>query len=130
ERHPHSQVIPGSAAERGMDATVAWNYIDLRFLAKNQTQIRVALTQTELVVQIRAETGKSHRVLLPMADSRTAIDDLAHSCVSCGRTECHREAGDRLSASEKTAWLLTEWWPEFDQIPAEDQARLFAPLDG
>src|SRR6266478_430431 len=30
ERHAHSRVIPGSAAERGRDATVAWNYIDLR----------------------------------------------------------------------------------------------------
>lgn len=31
ERHPHSKVIPGSFAERGTDATVAWNYIDLQF---------------------------------------------------------------------------------------------------
>src|SRR5687768_7254544 len=29
ERHPHTQVIAGSLAEKGRDATVFWNYIDL-----------------------------------------------------------------------------------------------------
>ena len=31
ERHAHSQVIPGSLAEAGANATVFWNYVDLRF---------------------------------------------------------------------------------------------------
>jgi hypothetical protein len=30
ERHGHSRVIPGSAAEKNLDATVFWNYVDLR----------------------------------------------------------------------------------------------------
>lgn len=33
ERYAHSRVVPGSASESGRDATVAWNYIDLRFRA-------------------------------------------------------------------------------------------------
>src|SRR3569833_2606566 len=33
ERHAHSRRVPGSAAEAGRDATVAWNYVDLRFAA-------------------------------------------------------------------------------------------------
>ena len=33
ERHAHSQVVSGSAAELGQDATVFWNYVDLRFSA-------------------------------------------------------------------------------------------------
>ena len=31
ERHAHTQVIAGSLAEQGRDATVFWNYVDLRF---------------------------------------------------------------------------------------------------
>ncbi len=31
ERHAHSRVVAGSAAAAGRDATVAWNYVDLRF---------------------------------------------------------------------------------------------------
>src|SRR5690606_20077455 len=30
ERHPHSRRPPGSRAAAGEDATVAWNYVDLR----------------------------------------------------------------------------------------------------
>lgn len=32
ERHAHTQIIPGSLAEIGRDATVFWNYVDLRFI--------------------------------------------------------------------------------------------------
>ncbi|MEP6901549.1 MAG: VanW family protein, partial [Actinomycetota bacterium] len=35
ERHAHTQVIAGSLAERGRDATVFWNYVDLRFHSPN-----------------------------------------------------------------------------------------------
>ncbi len=31
ERHAHSRRVPGSMAEAGRDATVFWNYVDLRF---------------------------------------------------------------------------------------------------
>src|SRR5580704_19650081 len=33
ERHAHSRIVLGSAAATGRDATVAWNYVDLRFRA-------------------------------------------------------------------------------------------------
>src|SRR5258708_804361 len=44
ERHPHTQVIPGSAAGLGRDATVAWSYMDLRFRAKVDVRIEARLT--------------------------------------------------------------------------------------
>jgi hypothetical protein len=41
ERHAHSRVVPGSIAERtGRDATVAWNYVDLRFASDRPNQVR------------------------------------------------------------------------------------------
>ena len=33
ERHPHTRIVPGSASEWGKDATVFWNYLDLRFVS-------------------------------------------------------------------------------------------------
>ncbi|UUZ55703.1 VanW family protein [Massilia sp. H-1] len=52
ERHAHSQVIPGSAAAIGRDATVFWNYVDLRFRSDQPCRIEVALERTQLVVRI------------------------------------------------------------------------------
>ena len=54
ERHPHTQVVPGSAAARGRDAAVAWNYIDLRFRAAVPLCLDVILTEQDLIVRFRA----------------------------------------------------------------------------
>jgi len=52
ERHRHSRLIPGSLAEQDRDATVFWNYIDLRFSSAHEFQIRIEMTAEELIVQI------------------------------------------------------------------------------
>jgi len=52
ERHAHTQAVPGSNAEQGQDATVFWNYVDLRFRASLPWSLRVEMTSSELVVQI------------------------------------------------------------------------------
>lgn len=51
ERHPHTQVIAGSLAEQGRDATVFWNYVDLRLSAAQTFSIRAILTPAQLIVQ-------------------------------------------------------------------------------
>ena len=55
ERHPHTRIVPGSAAETGRDAAVAWNYIDLRFRFDTPVCLEAILTRDELVLRIRAE---------------------------------------------------------------------------
>ena len=50
ERHPHSRIVPGSAAAEGRDATVFWNYIDLRFRSDQPLMISARLDQSNLVV--------------------------------------------------------------------------------
>jgi vancomycin resistance protein YoaR len=57
ERHPHSRVVPGSATAGGRDATVAWNYIDLRFRPSTAMQLRVMLTATDLRVSLHSTSG-------------------------------------------------------------------------
>ena len=45
ERHAHTRVVPGSAAERGQDATVFWNYVDLRCRFSRAVRIEARLVQ-------------------------------------------------------------------------------------
>ncbi|TDP48206.1 VanW family protein [Zavarzinia compransoris] len=50
ERHSHTSPVPGAAFPPGEDATVFWNYIDLRFRAPADVVLHARLTATELVV--------------------------------------------------------------------------------
>jgi vancomycin resistance protein YoaR len=55
ERHAHSRIVPGpNAAKAGRDATVAWNYVDLRFASDRPLKLEVRVTQDELIVRLRA----------------------------------------------------------------------------
>ncbi len=54
ERHQHSQIIPGSLAEQGRDATVFWNYIDLRFSYHQDLYIESILSKDQLIVRYYA----------------------------------------------------------------------------
>jgi hypothetical protein len=137
ERHAHSRSVPGSAAEAGLDATVAWNYVDLRFRAQQDLRIKVALGATTLTVQLFgrekprpiAETGPDlgHRPLAP-----------ANDCGACGQTACHRHEGStKLEGAPRvlgrTAFLLDEAWPEFRTYVEQRRAqgdRIGMPLDG
>src|ERR1700677_979792 len=48
ERHAHSRIVPGSLAAEGRDATVAWNYVDLRFAADRALRLSVRLDRDTL----------------------------------------------------------------------------------
>jgi vancomycin resistance protein VanW len=52
ERHPHSAVISFSNVPEGRDATVFWNYIDLRFKVIKQCVLKVWLTDEKLCVEL------------------------------------------------------------------------------
>jgi vancomycin resistance protein YoaR len=54
ERHAHSRIVPGSTAARGRDATVAWNYVDLRFSPPCEMMLRVVVDRDDLVVRLLA----------------------------------------------------------------------------
>ena len=53
ERHKHTKVIQGSLAEKDRDATVKWNYIDLRFRSTYDFRIETELTSTHLIVRYK-----------------------------------------------------------------------------
>jgi len=54
ERHGHTAPIPNSPFPPGEDATVFWNYVDLRFRAPRPMTVRVRLSAHDLIVRLEA----------------------------------------------------------------------------
>jgi vancomycin resistance protein YoaR len=54
ERHKHTAAIDGLVIDSVTDATVFWNYLDLRFRPKTDIILLVRLSETELIVEFRA----------------------------------------------------------------------------
>lgn len=131
ERHPHTRIVPGSAAERDMDATVAWNHIDLRFRAAADLRLRVRLTADFLEVSLfgvakspssailapRVGTSRATTTFQPKTRSplRTLIDPVAHGCGACDQVSCHLHSrGATVTKAERAAVMVDEYWPEFE----------------
>src|ERR1700731_1907921 len=81
ERHAHSRIVVGSAAASGRDATVAWNYVDLRFRALKSLRIEARLTRDELVIRFH---GASEAAAASTASrSETHPRMRVRSCATC-----------------------------------------------
>ena len=136
ERHAHSRRLPGSMAALGRDATIFWNYVDLRFRPPVDCQLEVTLDRDRLTVAFRALDAAA-TVSAPAVRSAPSLDidagDATGSCDSCGMTACFRNepAPARLPATG-AAWLVDAWWPEHDAYLREQAGPgdwLFTPLD-
>ncbi len=134
ERHPHSIIIPGSAAEHGRDATVFWNYIDLRFRSPHAFRIEATMDATTLTIRLRGRSEKTVRplpVVLPPPPS-SAHSAPPQSCASCDVHDCFRHTKPQ-STTGRTAYLVDGYWPEFDSYLQQshgDHDMLLLPLDG
>ncbi len=135
ERHAHSRRLPGSAAEVGRDATVFWNYVDLRFRAPVDCRLETLVTRRELVVRLRALAAVDTPVVptrhpaAPVEDHFAAVE----SCETCNVVTCFRHPGRPEHAAGVTAWLVDGWWPEFDRYLRAQRGSedwLFLPLRG
>lgn len=139
ERWAHSRIVPGSAASWERDATVAWNYIDLRFRPEQDIFIEAFLAPDELVVRLRGREKTVHTkpkiiTVSSIDEARPVLDAQAHSCASCQQQDCFRF---RQGASSKkngcTAFLVDERWPEFENFVVQNHSTqdiLAIPLDG
>lgn len=96
ERHAHSRVVAGSAAAAGRDATVAWNYLDLRFRSRHPMLIRARVTDDELAITFWVRPGTS---VAPVFDSErhstvksgnSQRADEASTCTTCAQADCFR----------------------------------------
>jgi len=135
ERHPHSRPVPGSQAEHGRDATVFWNYVDLRFRAPGPLRVEAWMDAGALTVRLRGVRAGAAVAPAP-ARVRTlrVLGGGPRSCASCGEQGCFRHvdpADEPVTA--RTAQLVDAWWPEFDRYLAETRREgdvLAIPLDG
>lgn len=132
ERHAHTQVVPGSLAEKGRDATVFWNYVDLRLRSQNAFRIEAKLDGENLTVIFKGEkpqSAKLHQI------ERTPVNDHSpNSCATCEQGECHRmiKPAENLNFGS-TAFLVDEFYAEFDdhiQNSRTANDSLLTPLDG
>jgi hypothetical protein len=134
ERHAHSRIVPGSAAAAGRDATVAWNYVDLRFRATAALRLEARLTRDDLIIRLCGQTAaNTPTTAAPAAAARPVSRPAAHSCATCGETSCFRHEPQREPIGWHGAYLVDENWPEFQSYIAErclPDDEFGVPLDG
>lgn len=137
ERHPHSRIVAGSAAERDLDATVFWNYVDLRFRGINPWRLEVELTSTDLHVRVRSVAVGSKIPTEPELRKDAPQRALpSGDCLTCGMLSCFRHPAATAAHGPSlghSAFLLDGRWPEFDTWCAghsRDGDRWWLPLDG
>lgn len=132
ERHRHTQVVSGSLAEHGRDATVFWNYVDLRFRSSTRFRIEAYLDSDNLIVEFRGE--KTEQKTLHQINPRHAKPAEIGSCATCEVGDCHRVVTTPVERNfGRSAWLVDEFTPEFDVYIQSEKAQkdlLATPLDG
>ncbi|HQU93133.1 MAG TPA: VanW family protein [Pyrinomonadaceae bacterium] len=132
ERHRHTQVVAGSLAEHGRDATVFWNYVDLRFRYAKPFRIDARLDSDNLIVEFRGE--KITEKALHQIDRRNATPTEIGSCATCEVGDCHRVVKPTSERNfGRSAWLVDEYTPEFDEYLQRERSNddlLCLPIDG
>jgi hypothetical protein len=132
ERHAHSaSLAPRDDACDRIDATVFWNYVDLRIRAPVAWRIELKLTASELVLILRSADALPGAMMPgPVPATPRANVAKLRGCLSCGETQCfrHRPAPPRSEACH--ASLLDGWTPEFAGWLAglDDEADRFLPV--
>lgn len=132
ERHPHTQAVAGSLAEQGRDATVFWNYIDLRFRSKNTFQIEAKMGSDHLTVRFRGTKDQSknlHQIMRQRMESAGA-----NSCATCGTGSCFRSVRPAMNTHfGRSAFLVDEFSPEINKYVDNRLRRgdlMCIPIDG
>lgn len=114
ERHKHTKIIRGSLAEQDRDATVKWNYIDLRFQSSFDFRIDIELTSDKLIVTFRSKQKNptTQHLQLNIQQPHTLND-----CYSCGSSSCFKHPDKTVAQHDVscTTFILDEKWPEFDE---------------
>ncbi len=136
ERHRHSTIVTGSDAETDRDATIFWNYVDLRFRVDRSIRIEAQLTSDTLIVRIRGtQVEIPPDILKSTPIVNLAPNEQTASCQSCQATDCLRKLTIPATAEKfgTTAYLVDEYWPEFDRYLQQQRTErdlLLVPLDG
>lgn len=133
ERHAHTRRVPGSQAAEGRDATVFWNYVDLRFRAPAPLRVEAWMDAHTLTVRLRGP-GAGGAPVPARVRALRVLGNNPRSCVSCGEEGCFRHVDPADEpVTGRTAQLVDAWWPEFDHHLTQARRAgdvLAIPLDG
>lgn len=135
ERHAHTRIIPGSLAESGRDATVFWNYVDLRFKSSSPFRIEATMDANFLNVRFRSSVKQDHTHAQSQQKRIIArtTSIVPQSCVTCNQLDCFRHVESKATGFGRSAYLVDEYYPELDNYISEvkrEQDLLAIPLDG
>jgi hypothetical protein len=135
ERRGHSQVIDGSAAQAGRDATVFWNYVDLRFRSTSPMRIEAVMDGEQLRVRIlKAESRVAQRKPLAIVKAVARDGAAPASCDSCNEHDCFRRVDlAPMGGDKRTVFMVDAVTPEFDAWVStirKQQDTLLLPLQG
>lgn len=122
ERHKHTKVIKGSLAEKDRDATVKWNYLDLRFKSSFDFRVEVELTSDHLIVAFRCPQKQAE----PVQDKLSwKASSKLNDCYSCGNMACFKHH-DKTGVEQEiatTTFILDEKWPEYDKYVSQTATK-------
>ena len=112
ERHKHTKVIQGSLAEKDRDATVKWNYVDLRFKSKNAFRIEIEFTADKMILRFKSQSVNNESNQKESISTSSKIND----CYSCGNTLCFKHPGNipERKVNNVTVYILDEKQAEFE----------------
>jgi hypothetical protein len=134
EWHKHSSHLPDVRQDSRRDATLFWNYVDLRFRSPVPLLIESYLTGDDLVVRLRGQRPRAAVVEITAGNGRNHASvppaPLA-SCFTCGKTECSRHVTATPAAAGRAAFLMDEYQPEFAALvrrQAKDGDQLLLPF--
>jgi hypothetical protein len=121
EKHGHTALPVDVPRDMRRDATVFWNYVDLRFRTQFPVLLESYLTDVALIVRVRGQRPRILRPVPPIARAQQpAVCDQrrVESCYLCDETACFRhrskETTNRLPRTGSTAFLMDEYQPEFN----------------
>lgn len=105
ERHGHTALPDDIAYRPERDATVFWNYVDLRLRSNRPVLLETFVTDEELVVRLRSDAPWPVDAKLKVLDAMAAepVRTLTASCYSCRQTQCLRHPDEDSSFTTNAA---------------------------
>ena len=125
ERHRHTALPADVPYDPRRDATLFWNYVDLRFRTIIPVLFEAYLTGESLVVRLRGKVPPTSIAQVDTANALTAPRRIGASCYSCLQKACARHCSPSEAAQDrlgKVAFLLDDSQPEFDRY-VQDSMR-------
>jgi hypothetical protein len=131
EHHRHTLQPAGVPRDSLRDATLFWNYVDLRFRSSIPLLVESYLTDISLVVRFRGKQPRQASVQVAGVRSQELRrPEHLKSCFTCGKTECalHKPA---TVMPAKTAFVMDACQPEFTELlrnQIRDTDQLLVPF--